>query len=50
MKLIPTYNVKLTGGFMKDKQELVRRSTLEAVWNRFVETGRVGAYECDPNA
>ena len=50
MKLIPTYNVKLTGGFMKDKQELVRRSTLEAVWNRFVETGRVGAYECDPKA
>lgn len=50
MKLISQNSVKLTGGFLKEKQDLVRKSTLDAVWNRFYETGRVGAYECDPNA
>lgn len=50
MKLLGLKNVKLDGGFLKDKLDLVRSKTLEAVWDRFCETGRVGAYECDPNA
>ena len=50
MKLLGLKNVKLEGGFLKDKLDLVRNETVDAVWNRFYETGRVGAYECDPKA
>ena len=50
MKLLGLKSVKLEGGFLKDKLDLVRNKTVDAVWNRFYETGRVGAYECDPKA
>ncbi len=38
---------KITGGFWKEKQDLVRRATTPAVYQRFVETGRFGAFKCD---
>ncbi len=51
---IPHSSVKITGGFFKDKQALVRRTTVWAVYDRFVETGRFEALKLnykdgDPN-
>ena len=45
MKLIPHSHVHLKGGFLFDKQELNRRTTIHAVYDRFVETGRIGAFK-----
>ncbi len=45
MKLIPYNQVKLTSGFFFDKQELNRKTTLGAVYDRFSETGRIGAFK-----
>ena len=45
MKLIPYHQVKLTSGFFFDKQELNRKITLGAVYDRFSETGRIGAFK-----
>lgn len=39
--------VKLTAGFWKEKQEMVRQRTIRTVYNRFAETGRIGAFSCD---
>lgn len=43
-------NVKITGGFWKEKQDLIRNTTVYAVYDRFNETGRFEALKCDPNA
>ena len=40
-------NVTLTGGFWKQKEDLNRDVTIDAVYNRFDETGRVAAFRCD---
>lgn len=40
-------NVTLTGGFWKQKEDLNRDVTLDAVYNRFDETGRIAAFRCD---
>ena len=40
-------DVKITGGFWKKKQEMVRKTTLWAVYDRFSETGRFAALNCD---
>ena len=40
-------NVKITGGFWKQKQDLVRETTTMAVYNRFKETGRIDAFNLD---
>ena len=45
MKSISFEHVTLTGGFLYEKQELNRLTTLEAVWDRFRETGRIGAFD-----
>lgn len=39
--------VDLTGGFLKEKQELNASTTIRAVYDRFYETGRVGAFNFD---
>ena len=39
--------VTLTGGFWKRKEDLNRTVTLPAVYDRFAETGRIGAFRCD---
>ena len=39
-------NVKITGGFWKKKQDMIRKTTVYAVYDRFVETGRFAAWDC----
>ena len=50
MKQVNYSQVKITGGFWKERLDLVRRVTVGAVYNRFLETGRFDAFKCDPNA
>ncbi len=40
-------NVTLTSGFWKAKEDLNRDVTIDAVYNRFDETGRIKAFKCD---
>ncbi len=40
-------NVDITGGFYREKQKLNKDVTLGAVYDRFAETGRIGAFEMD---
>lgn len=37
----------IKGGFWRQKQDMVRNSTVKAVYNRFKETGRFDAFRCD---
>lgn len=39
--------VNLNGGYLKEKYEMNLKITLDAVWDRFYETGRVDAFKCD---
>ena len=39
-------DLDITGGFWKEKQELFRRVTVDAVYDRFEETGRFEALNC----
>lgn len=50
MKGVNFYNVKITDPFWKSKQELVRDVTVNAVYNRFNDTGRFDAFKCDKNS
>ena len=45
MKLIPHSQVNLKNGFFFDKEELNRNVTISAVYDRFTETGRIGAFK-----
>ncbi len=45
MSGVSSREVKLTGGFWKDKQELVKNVTIGSVYDRFFDTGRVEAFE-----
>ena len=36
----------ITSGFWKKKQDLVRSVTVQAVYDRFKETGRIDALKC----
>lgn len=45
--IIPYSATRITGGFWKQKQDMVRNSTIYAVLDRFTETGRFGAFECN---
>ncbi len=45
MKLIPHSQVNLKSGFFFDKQELNRKTTINAVYDRFSETGRIGSFK-----
>ena len=40
-------NTRITGGFWKHKQALVRRVTTKAVYDRFADTGRIDAFRFD---
>lgn len=50
MKKIDYSNIKITGGFWRDRQELIRNITVNAVYDRFYETGRIEAFKCDKNS
>ena len=47
MKSFSFGNVSLTSGYLFDKQELNRKTTINAVYDRFDETGRIGAFNFD---
>lgn len=44
-KYLPFDKVDLTGGFWADKIRLVRDVTLDSVYDRFSESGRIGAFQ-----
>ncbi len=46
MKICTYDKVTLTEGYLFDKEELNRKITIGAVYDRFDETGRVGAFDC----
>lgn len=50
MKKVDFSNIKITGGFWKQRQDLVRNVTTKAVYDRFYETGRIEAFKFDKNA
>ena len=45
MKIYPYQEVQLTSGYLFDKQELNRKITIDAVYDRFFETGRISAFD-----
>jgi len=47
MKKIGFSSVRITGGFWKTKQELIRKTTLYSVYHRFQDTHRFDALKCD---
>lgn len=47
MDFIDFSDVKITGGFWKQKQDMIKNTTLMAVYNRFSETHRFDALKCD---
>lgn len=47
MERIDFKNTRITGGFWKKKQDMVRKTTVYAVYDRFVETGRFDAFRFD---
>ncbi|MBQ7383578.1 MAG: glycoside hydrolase family 127 protein, partial [Clostridia bacterium] len=47
MERIDFSKTVINGGFWKQKQDMVRNSTVKAVYNRFKETGRFDAFRCD---
>ena len=47
MKTIGFENVELRSGYLWSKQELNRNTTISAVYDRFDETGRIGAFNFD---
>ena len=47
MKTVSFHNVTLREGYLASKAELNRTVTLDAVYDRFSETGRIGAFACD---
>ncbi len=47
MKRVDFSSVKINGGFWKQKQDLIRQTTIEAVYNRFKESGRIDAFNFD---
>ena len=47
MKLFSFDKVELKSGFLKNKQELNRKITINAVYDRFYDTGRITAFKCN---
>lgn len=50
MNRVDYSNVKITGGFWAEKQQLIRKTTVNAVYDRFLETGRFDAFKCQKDA
>lgn len=45
MKMFSYDKVDLTSGYLFEKQELNRKITINAVYDRFAETGRIAAFD-----
>ena len=48
MKSADLKNCRITEGFFAERQRINAEVTLGAVYDRFSETGRIGALKCDP--
>lgn len=46
MQKVSFANVTIQNGFWKEKQDMVKNSTIQSVYDRFVETQRFSALEC----
>ena len=44
---VPFTSVRLTDGFWKNKQMMNENVSMESVYNRFYDTGRIEAFRCD---
>lgn len=47
MKNVASSSVRISGGFWQHYEELVRKVTMQSVYDRFRETGRFDALRCD---
>lgn len=47
IKTVDFSKTEITGGFWKQKSDLVRKTTVKAVYDRFKESGRFDAFRCD---
>ena len=47
MNKVEFNNIKITGGFWKERQDLIRNVTAKAVYDRFYDTGRIDAFKFD---
>ena len=47
MERIDFKNTVITGGLWKKKQDMLRKTTVYAVYDRFAETGRFDAFRCE---
>lgn len=47
MKMANLKEVELCGGFWKEKYDMNLKITMNSVWNRFCDTGRIDAFKCD---
>ena len=47
MITLPYQHVTLNGGFLYEKQKLNESVTMQAVYDRFYDTGRISAFRCD---
>lgn len=47
LKKVKLSEIDITGGFWAQRQQLNRDTTVYAVWDRYVETGRIGAFDFD---
>ena len=47
MQTVSYRDVTLKSGFLYEKQLLNRNATMDAVYDRFSETGRIGAFRFD---
>ena len=45
MKLFDYRKVDITSGYVADKQEMNRKITINSVYDRFCDTGRIGAFD-----
>lgn len=47
IKTVDFSDTVITGGFWKTKQDMVRNTTVKAVYDRFCDTGRFEAFKCE---
>ena len=46
MQQVPFYDLDITGGFWRERQQTVIDKTVWAVYDRFKETGRIDTMDC----
>ena len=47
IKSVDFSKTRITGGFWKRKQDMVRKTSIKAVYDRFCDTGRFDAFKFD---